>query len=131
MNAPDKKYPNYRWIIPFILFVATTVNYYDRVVFSVTVTYIKDALQIGDREYGYAVTVFQFTYMIGFLIAGKVIDKLGTRIGLSLSMFAWSLAGGLTAISTGPISLSVFRGALGLTEAGHFQIGRASCRERV
>jgi len=129
MNDLDKKYSSYRWVILFILFLATAVNYYDRVVFGITVTYIKDALQIGDREYGYGVTAFQFTYMIGFLLAGKVIDKLGTRVGLSLSMFLWSLAGGLTAISTGPVSLSVLRGTLGLTEAAHFPAAIKSVAE--
>ena len=100
-------YPSYRWVILSILFLATTINYYDRVVYSITVGYLKEVLQIGDLEYGYGVTAFQFAYMIGFLIAGRLIDLLGTRSGLSLSMFLWSIAGGLTAVSTGPISLSV------------------------
>ena len=112
--------PGYRWVILALLFLATTIVYYNRVVYSITVGYLKEALQIGDLEYGYGVAAFQFTYMIGFLIAGRVIDLLGTRWGLSLSMFLWSLAGGLTAISTGPVSLSVLRGVLGLTQASHF-----------
>ncbi|MFC1761961.1 MFS transporter [Planctomycetota bacterium] len=113
-------YPRYRWIILAVLFLATTVNYYDRVVYSITVGYLKEALQIGDLEYGYGVTAFQFAYMIGFLIAGRLIDLLGTRSGLSLSMFLWSLAGGLTAVSVGPMSLSISRGVLGFTQASHF-----------
>ncbi|MBN1763954.1 MAG: MFS transporter [Sedimentisphaerales bacterium] len=113
-------YPSYRWIILTILFLATLINYYDRVVYSITVGYLKEALQIGDLEYGYGVTSFQFAYMIGFLIAGRLIDLMGTRSGLSLSMFLWSLAGGLTAVSKGPISLSLSRGVLGFTQASHF-----------
>ena len=113
-------YPSYRWVILAILFLATLINYYDRVVYSITVGYLKEALQIGDLEYGYGVTAFQFAYMIGFLIAGRLIDLLGTRSGLSLSMFLWSLAGGLTAVSTGTTSLSLSRGVLGFTQASHF-----------
>lgn len=115
-----KAISHYRWVILFVLFLATAVNYYNRVVYSLTVGYLKESLQIGDLEYGYGVTAWQFAYMIGFLLAGRVIDLLGTRTGLSLSMFIWSLAGGFTALSTGPISLSISRGILGLTQASHF-----------
>lgn len=112
--------PNYRWVILAVLFLATLVLYYNRVVFSITVESLEEAIHIGELEYGYGVTAFQFAYMIGFLIAGRLVDLLGTRSGLSLSMFLWSLAGGFTAFSTGPISLSVFRGLLGFTQAFHF-----------
>jgi ACS family hexuronate transporter-like MFS transporter len=129
MEVKHVEYPRYRWVILCLLFVATTINYYDRVVYSITVGYLKEALQMGDLEYGYGVTAFQFTYMIGFVIAGRMIDLLGTRWGLSLSMFLWSLAGGLTAISTGPVSLSALRGVLGFTQASHFPAAIKSVAE--
>ncbi len=120
MNELDDKCSNYRWVILFVLFLATAVVYYNRMVYSLTAVQLEEHLGIGEKEYGYGVTAFQFTYMIGFLLAGWVVDKLGSRIGLSLSMLLWSLASGLTAISGGVLSLCMYRGILGLIQAAHF-----------
>jgi ACS family hexuronate transporter-like MFS transporter len=120
MNELNAKYSNYRWVILFVLFLATAVVYYNRMVYSLTAVQLEEHLGIGAKEYGYGVTAFQFTYMIGFLLAGWVVDKLGSRIGLALSMLLWSLASGLTALSGGVLSLCIFRGILGLIQAAHF-----------
>ena len=120
MDELDNKYSNYRWVILFVLFLATAAVYYNRMVYSLTAIHLEDHLGIGEKEFGYGVTAFQFTYMIGFLLAGWVVDKLGSRIGLSLSMLLWSLASGLTALSGGVLSLCMYRGILGLIQAAHF-----------
>jgi ACS family hexuronate transporter-like MFS transporter len=120
MNDLNIKYPRYRWIILVILFLATAVVYYNRMVYSLTAVQLEEYLGIGEKEYGYGVTAFQFAYMIGFLLAGWVVDKLGSRVGLSLSMLLWSLVSGLTVVSGGVLSLCVFRGVLGLIQAAHF-----------
>ena len=120
MEMKQVEYPRYRWTILVLLFVGTTILYYNRMVFSVTAAYLMESLEINETQYGYGATAFQFAYMVGFLIAGRVIDLLGTRTGLSLSMLLWSLAGGFTAICVGPISLCLCRGGLGLTQACHF-----------
>ncbi len=109
-----------RWIILAILFMITTNNYLDRIILGVLSPVILEDLKLSKMEYGYINSVFQFTYAIGFLIMGKVIDRSGTRIGYSISIFLWSVAAGLHALSRSAVSLSFWRGMLGLGESGNF-----------
>jgi ACS family hexuronate transporter-like MFS transporter len=119
----------YRWTILALLFVATTINYLDRTVLSVAVKDIKETLQLSDIQYGYVLTAFQLMYTVGFLAAGRIIDRLGTRLGYLLSILAWSIAGSLTGLSNSALSLSFWRGMLGITESGNFPAAIKSVSE--
>jgi len=110
----------YRWTICALLFFATTINYLDRQVISL----VKDDL---DKEFGWTKTdygnitaVFQLAYAIAMLGAGRLIDKLGTKIGYALALILWSLSaiGHAFVSSTGGFFIA--RAALGITEAGNF-----------
>jgi len=110
----------YRWMICSLLFFASTINYLDRQVIAT----LKDTLQgagIWD-EIGYSWVVFSFqaAYAIGLLIAGRIMDWLGTRKGFSLSVFFWSLAAMAHAAVSSVSGFSAARFALGLGEAGNF-----------
>jgi ACS family hexuronate transporter-like MFS transporter len=111
---------NFRWVICGLLFFAATINYLDRQVIAT----LKDELQKGGiwDEIGYSWVVFSFqtAYAIGLLIAGRVMDRLGTRKGFSLSVFFWSLAAMGHALVNTVLGFSVARLALGLGEAGNF-----------
>jgi ACS family hexuronate transporter-like MFS transporter len=120
MKNKDQEYPKYRWVILFLVFLATMINYADRIVLGVTSTELKEALSLNDIQYGYVLTAFSTLYAVGFLIAGKVIDRLGTKLGYLLSMVLWSLSGAFTGLSRGLGSLLFWRGALGITESGNF-----------
>jgi ACS family hexuronate transporter-like MFS transporter len=127
---------HYRWLICSILFVATTINYVDRNVLSFTM--LDDAFRhtilglpsnapLGDKEIaefkermGYVDAAFKFAYAIGFVIAGWMIDKLGTRRGFSISITVWSLAGILHGFVNSVLGMSGARFLLGLGEAGNF-----------
>jgi ACS family hexuronate transporter-like MFS transporter len=122
-------YPGYRWTILALLFAATTINYLDRTVLSVAVKDIKESLQLSDIHYGYVLTAFQCLYTVGFLAAGRIIDRLGTRLGYLLSILAWSIAGALTGLSTSAMSLSFWRGLLGITQSGNFPAAIKSVSE--
>lgn len=125
----ENGYPNYRWTILALLFVATTINYLDRTVLSVAVKDIKESLQLSDIQYGYVLTAFQLMYTVGFLAAGRIIDRLGTRLGYLLSILTWSIAGSLTGLSSSAFSLSFWRGMLGITESGNFPAAIKSVSE--
>ena len=71
---------SYRWTICALIFFATTVNYLDRQVIGILKPLLKSDLGIGEAEYGYIDTAFQMAYAIGMIIAGRIIDKCGTRI---------------------------------------------------
>lgn len=103
-----------------LLFFATTINYLDRIAFSVLMPVIRLDLHIDDIMFGQINAAFQIAYAAGFVFMGKFIDRYGTRVGYSVSVFFWSLAAGLHAFSSSPISLGMWRGMLGVAESGNF-----------
>jgi ACS family hexuronate transporter-like MFS transporter len=81
-----------RWVVCALLFFATTINYIDRQVLAILAPELQKEIGWTEVEYGYIVTAFQFSYAIGLLFAGKLIDFLGTKKGYIISVFVWSLA---------------------------------------
>jgi ACS family hexuronate transporter-like MFS transporter len=110
----------YRWRICALLFFATTINYIDRQVLGVLAPYLQPIIGWNELQYGYIVTSFQAAYAVGLLMAGGVIDRLGTRIGYAISIAVWSLAAMSHALVRSVIGFAVARFALGLGEAGNF-----------
>jgi len=110
----------YRWRICALLFFATTINYVDRQVLGVLAPYLQSIIGWNEIQYGYIVTSFQAAYAIGLLVAGGVIDRLGTRIGYAISIAIWSLAAMSHALVHSVLGFAVARFALGLGEAGNF-----------
>jgi ACS family hexuronate transporter-like MFS transporter len=112
------KLPGLRWWIIVLVFLAAVLNYVDRQTLSSLAPTIQRDLEMDDRAYGNVVNIFLVAYTISYLVAGKLADKLGTRVGMVLFVGWWSLANMLTAAAQGVRSLGVYRFALGLGEAG-------------
>ena len=110
----------YRWIILALLFAGTTINYMDRIVLSVLLPVIKEDISITPLAYGYITSAFQFTYMIGLLLFGLVIDRIGTKLGYLMSIVLWSITGAMHGLCGSGWCLAGFRGAFGLAAAGNF-----------
>jgi ACS family hexuronate transporter-like MFS transporter len=102
------------------MFFATTINYIDRQVIGILKPFLESDLGIGEEEYGYIITAFTVAYALGLLLAGRLIDKIGTRIGYAFSIFGWSIAAMLHALATVPFGFGVARALLGIFEAGNF-----------
>ncbi len=109
-----------RWFILAILFLVTTNNYLDRIVFSVLIPVIREDLHLSNIQYGYINTAFQAAYTIGFLFMGKLIDRFGTRIGYAVSIVWWSVAAAMHGVTRSALQLGFWRGMLGLGESGNF-----------
>lgn len=122
-------YPKYRWAILALLFAATTINYFDRIVLSILYPEIKDILGISEIDYTHINTAFRVMYMLGFLVVGKFIDRMGTRRGYWLSIICWSVVAALTSLVRSAFSLGFWRGLLGLTESGNFPAAIKSVSE--
>lgn len=119
-DAEPSPVGRYRWVVCALLFFATTVNYLDRSVLGVLAPTLRTALGWNDQEYGYISAAFTLAYAIGFLFAGWLIDRLGTRLGYALYLVVWSLAAAGHALARGVMSFTVARFALGLGESGNF-----------
>ncbi len=116
----QEKIGKYRWTICGLIFFATTINYIDRNVISFLKSTFTTDLGWTDGDYADVEITFKIFYAIGMLGAGRLIDKLGTKIGYGLYTFLWSLVGVATALVSTVTGFKIVRGALGLTESGNF-----------
>jgi ACS family hexuronate transporter-like MFS transporter len=128
-----------RWIICALLFFAATINYIDRQVIAILKPTLSKEFGWSEIDYADIVFSFQLAYAIGFLIAGRLIDRWGTRLGFSVFIVVWSLAAmaHAEAPAIGPAAASILswfglgystsvagfmavRFLLGIGEAGNF-----------
>ncbi|HEX4684612.1 MAG TPA: MFS transporter, partial [Gemmatimonadaceae bacterium] len=116
----DLTRPSYRWTICALLFVATTINYVDRQVLGILAPTLQRELHWTEADYGDIVSWFSFAYAFGFLVAGRVIDWIGVRRGLSAAVVAWSAAAIGTALARTAAGFSFARAALGVSESAIF-----------
>ncbi|HWY21341.1 MAG TPA: MFS transporter [Candidatus Acidoferrum sp.] len=109
-----------RWTVCAMLFAATSINYMDRQVIAILKPTLEHSIGMTEVSYGYIVDAFQIAYAIGLLVAGRLIDKLGTRIGYMLVMVTWSLSAMGHALASTVLEFSFARFFLGLGESGNF-----------
>lgn len=126
LNTPGRnethgfKLPGLRWWIVSLIFLATLINYIDRLTISVLASEITRDLHLSNTEFGGIVTWFLLAYTISQSLSGKLYDRIGTRLGFTFSIIVWSLAAMAHAFARGLGSLSLFRFILGLGEAGNW-----------
>ncbi|MGB9431636.1 MAG: MFS transporter [Candidatus Acidiferrum sp.] len=111
---------NYRWIICGLLLLGTTKNYVDRQMLGVLKVSLQSNFGWSEIDYSNLILVFQGSYAIGMLVVGRLIDRVGTRIGYALAMFFWSVASMAHAACGSLLGFAFARGALGFWEAGVF-----------
>jgi len=110
----------YRWTICGLLFFATTINYLDRSVISFLKSTLTREKNWDDADYANVEIAFKFAYAVGLLFAGRLIDKLGTKMGYALATGLWSVAAMCHAFTSTVFGFGVARSALGVSEAGNF-----------
>jgi ACS family hexuronate transporter-like MFS transporter len=103
-----------------MLFAATSINYMDRQVIAILKPTLEHSIGMTEVGYGYVVDAFQIAYAIGLLAAGRLIDKLGTRIGYMLVMAVWSVSAMGHALASTVLEFGFARFFLGLGESGNF-----------
>ena len=111
---------HYRWVVCALLFFAATINYVDRQVISLLKTTLQNEIGWSEVDYSWVIFAFQSAYALGLLLAGRLMDRLGTRKGFSLSVIVWSIAAMGHALVSSVMGFGVARFALGLGEAGNF-----------
>jgi ACS family hexuronate transporter-like MFS transporter len=103
-----------------MLFAATSINYMDRQVLSILAPTLQHSIGWTEQQYGYIVSAFQFAYALGLIVAGRMVDKLGTRVGYSIVMGLWSAAAMAHSLVQSAFGFGVARFFLGLGESGNF-----------
>src|ERR687888_2577611 len=106
----------FRWTICALLFLAATINYVDRQVIGILKTTLQGRFGWSEIDYSDIVFSFQLAYAIGFVFAGRLMDRIGTKTGFSLALIIWSLAaiahGGATlfgpAVAAGPAAAGLY-----------------------
>src|SRR3954468_20725711 len=111
---------NLRWVIGGVLFLSTVVNYIDRQTLSVLAPFIKAEYHWSNTDFAWLIISFRAAYSIGKSVAGRFLDRVGTRAGLSLAVAFYSAAAMLTSLATGLRSFCGFRFLLGLGEGGNW-----------
>lgn len=122
-------YRRVRWGIVALLCTATTINYIDRQTLSILSPLLRRELSLSDRDYANIVTAFLIPYTIMYAFGGRLLDALGVRLGLTLSLAWWSLATMLTAFARSAFSLGLFRFLLGIGEPCVYPAGVKVCGE--
>src|SRR6185503_19226679 len=120
---------NYRWTICALVFFATTVNYLDRQVISLLKSTLSGELNWNDGDYANIEIAFKLAYSFGMLIAGRVVDVLGTKKGYAVATGLWSLAAIAHGFVNSTFGFIMARAALGVTEAGNFPAAIKSTAE--
>jgi len=114
---------NYRWRILAMLFFALTINYFDRSLLGVMAPKLMEMFEWSNKDYALVNMSFKAAYAIGLLVMGRLIDRLGTKKGFTISIAIWSLFGMLHATISKSFSLIGFvlaRFGLGFGESGNF-----------
>ncbi|MEO5999094.1 MAG: MFS transporter [Chitinophagaceae bacterium] len=111
---------NYRWLVVTLLFFATTINYLDRQIIGLLKPILENEFNWSEKDYAHIVMAFTAAYALGLLIFGRFIDKVGTKIGYTVTIIIWSLAGMLHALARSAFGFGIARVGLGLGEAGNF-----------
>src|ERR1044071_794659 len=109
-----------RWWIVSLIFLATLINYIDRLTVSVLAPVITRELGLSNTEFAGAITWFLLAYTISQGGSGKLYDRSGTRAGFTFSIIVWSAAAAGHAFARGLTSLSALRFVLGFGEAGNW-----------
>lgn len=110
----------YRWTICAMLFLATTINYVDRGVIGLLAPTLQAELHWSETDYASTASWFTFAYAIGFLGAGRFLDRVGVKKGYASAIVWWSLAAMSTAFANTLHGFYAARAALGLGESGNF-----------
>lgn len=110
----------FRWVICTLLLLGVTKNYMDRQVLGVLKTTLQHSFGWDEIDYGNLVLAFQAAYAVGMVVVGRLIDRLGTRLGYALTMVFWSLASMGHALASSLTGFIVARASLGFSESGVF-----------
>jgi ACS family hexuronate transporter-like MFS transporter len=118
--ARPRAIPALRWWIGGILFASTVINYIDRQTLSILAPFLKQEYHWTNTDYANIAIAFRVAYTIGQTACGRQLDRLGTRLGLTISVTWYSIVSLLTSLARGIASFAAFRFLLGAGESANW-----------
>src|SRR5690606_28088547 len=118
LSKPERR----RWVIAFVIFLATVFNYFDRQILAVLKPILKDEFHMGDDGYALIVNIFTVCYALMYPVSGWLVDRFGPRLIMLMGVLGWataSIGGGLSRTFG---QFAFFRGLLGISEPSNFPV---------
>jgi len=112
--------PSLRWWIAGLLFASTVINYIDRQTLSLFAPYLKQEYHWTNTDYANLVIAFRLAYSIGQTLCGRLMDRIGTRRGLAITVLWYSIVSILTPLARGLYTFATFRFLLGAGESANW-----------
>jgi MFS transporter, ACS family, hexuronate transporter len=119
-SAQTRSIPALRWWIGGLLFASTVINYIDRQTLSILAPYLKQDYHWTNADYANIAIAFRTAYSLGQAACGRLMDRVGTRRGLTISITWYSIVSVLTSLANGLSSFAVFRFLLGVGESANW-----------
>jgi ACS family hexuronate transporter-like MFS transporter len=119
-DSVRRSIPSLRWWIGGILFASTVINYVDRQTLSLLAPNLKQDFHWTNTDYANIVVAFRVAYSIGQTLCGRLMDRIGTKRGLTITVLWYSIVSVLTPLARGFTSFLSFRFLLGLGESGNW-----------
>jgi MFS transporter, ACS family, hexuronate transporter len=123
LNLPSAKarpIPYLRWWIAGLLFASTVINYIDRQTLALLAPFLSDTYHWTHADYANLLISFRVAYAIGQTVCGRLIDRVGTRRGLSLSVLCYSIVSMATSLVRGFYGFAIVRFLLGAGESANW-----------
>jgi MFS transporter, ACS family, hexuronate transporter len=120
MTNSHKPIPSLRWWIGGLLFASTVINYIDRQTLSLLAPYLKVRYHWTNTDYANLAVAFRVAYSIGQTVFGRLMDRIGTRRGLTLTVIFYSIVSMTTSLARGFYSFASFRFLLGAGESANW-----------
>ena len=129
VEAAAERVGRFRWVICALLFAATALNYVDRQIIGILQPMLAHKFHWTETDYSNVVFSFQLAYAVGYIVFGKLIDRIGARLGYALAVVIWTLAHVAHAWASSLTDFIVARFAIGLGESGNFPAGLKAVAE--
>src|ERR1700735_3780734 len=123
MATAGKPISSLRWWIAGLLFASTVINYIDRQTLSLLAPFLKLQFHWTNSDYANIAIAFRVAYSIGQTVFGRLMDRIGTRRGLTLTVIWYSIVSMLTSLANGFVSFATFRFFLGAGESANWPAG--------
>src|ERR1700749_3026778 len=120
MTNLGERIPRLRWWIGGLLFASTVINYIDRQTLSLLAPYLKVQYRWTNSDYANIVIAFRVASSLGQTLFGRILDRIGTRRGLAITVVWYSVVSMLTSMSRGLFSFATCRFLLGAGESANW-----------